>query len=337
MSNIALARLERVYMKKQGTTDASFATGVSLGNSDAVRHIKADAHNEIALLVRRDKTGARTATQGVRGRGFGKWNYEGSLAPSGVNGTTPDFDPIMQSVFGQPAASANGGLQYSFVDTPILTFTMGIFKSISTLNQKIAVGCVVNTATFNIGQDIAEFTAEGECRFVMESDYVSSATSEELAAIGSVQAEPGSPVTHGGIIPGFTGSISIGGASQARIRTATVKIDNGTAVIKDTFGTYIPDSTEGDVRTVTLAFTLYEDDDSSQQALRAATITKTPIDADLTVGTVAGSIVQFQLKNILLASYQSDDSARRFSNSFPESRAYGTSITSRDEIKITIK
>jgi len=196
---------------------------------------------------------------------------------------------------------------------------------------------VVNKAEFKIGEDIAEFTADGECRFVLDDKYFDEATTEEKGGLSSFPAEPGSPVSAGGIIAGFTGIILLGGSEIARIRTATIVIDNGTAVIKDTFGTYIPDDTEGDTRTVTLAATMYEDDTAAQDALRVAAINKEPIDADLTVGTVAGSIVQFQLKNVQLGSYDLDDSARRYSMNIPASRAYGTDITSRDEIKITIK
>ncbi len=331
--SLALSRLERVYVANQ----SNFLTVPSFGNTNAVRHIKANAKNDVALLVRRDKTGSRTATQGVRGRSFGTWSYEGSLAPSGVNGTAPDFDPIFQAIFGKASAAANGGLQYTFQDDPIKTFAMAIYRTPNTLNQKIAYGCAVNEATFNIGQDIAEWTATGECRFVVESDYFSSASTDEKGGLGAFPAEPGSPVTAGSIIAGFTGLINIGGSEIVRIRTATVKINNGAAVIKDTFGKYLPDDVEGDERNVTLSFNMYEDDTAAQQAIRRATITKTPVDADLTVGTVAGSIVQFQLKNVQLASYDSDDSARRFSLTVPDSRAFGTNLTSLDEIKITIK
>ncbi len=334
----ALSRLERVYMALQGAgSDTDFATPASLGNSNYVRHIKATAKNNVAVLLRRDKTGTRTPTVGVKGREYGTWSYEGSLAPSGVNGTQPDFDPLMQSLFGQAAVSAGGGLRYAFVDTPLLAFTMGIYRTPSTLNQHLAVGCLAKTATFKVGEDIAEWTAEGECKFVEESDYFSSATTEELMGLGSFPAEPGAPVSHGGIIAGFTGLISIGGTTITRIRTATIKVETGQMPVKDVFGTYTPVTTEADWRNVTLAFSMYEDDTAGQQAIRKATISKTPVNASITVGTVAGSIVDFELINVQLASYDLDDSAIRYSLSVPESRAFGTDVTSLDELKITIK
>ncbi len=331
--SLALSRLERVYMADQ----SSFDTVPTFGNSNAVRHIKVDISNEIATLVRRDKTGSRSATLGIKGRSFGKWSYEGSLAPSGVAGTAPDFEPLIKAIFGQ-APSVGGGIRtYTFVDDPILTFGLASYRTPSTLNQRIAYGCVVNEATFNVGADIAEWTASGEAKYVIESDYFGDASTEEKGGLSVFPTEPGAPVTNGGIIAGFTGLIVIGGNTQVRIRTAQIKINNGAAVIKDTFGTYLPDDVEGDLRNVTLTFTLYEDDTAAQKAIREATITKTPVDADITVGTVTGSIVEFLLKNVQLAAYTLDDSARRYSLTVPESRAFGTSITSKDEITIKIK
>lgn len=336
--NAILSRLERVYMAVQGAgTQTDFQTVPTFGNSNFCRHIKVTMKNDIATLVRRDKTGSRSATLGVRGRGHGVWTYEGSLAPSGTNGSRADFDPIMQSLFGAAAAAANGGLQYSFVDLPILAFAMASYRQPSTANQRIAYGCLAQKVTFNVGADIAEFSASGEHRFTVESDYFSSATAEELGGMSSFPAEPGSPVSNGGIIAGFTGSFSLGGSNVARIKTATIEVDNAAVPIKDTFGTFIPDDSEGGVRMVTLACTMYEDDTAGQKAIRVAANTKTPLNASIVLGTVPGSKVAFDFVNIQLASYDLDDSALRYSLSIPASRSYGTSNSSRDEIKITLQ
>jgi hypothetical protein len=317
-------------------SDSAFGTIPSFGNTNCVRHIKVDLKNEIATLVRRDKTGSRTATIGVRGRSHGTWSYEGSLAPSGTPGTAPDFEPLLVALYGGAPTVGGTRVYGPFVDQPITTFSLASYRQPSTLNQKIAFGCVPNEITFNLGQDIAEFSASGECKFVLESDYFSSASTDEKGGLGAFPAEPGSPVTHGGIIAGFTGSVLIGGASQTRIRTAQVKINNGADLVKDTFGFYLPTDTEGDIRVVTVSFTLYEDDSAGQEAIRTATITKTPLDVDLTLGTNSGSIFDMFLKNVQLQAYTSDDSARRYSLTIPDSRAFGTSITSRDEVTITI-
>lgn len=345
MSNIIFSRLERVYLNVDPAfaSDGTIAIG-SFGNTNYCRHIKVELDNEIATLVRRDKTGARTATVGVRGRSSAKWSYEGSLAPSGTLGSTADFDPIMQAIFNGPAvsgASPGSGvgtaLVYGpFVDQPNKTFSMASFRQPSSVRQRIGFGLTVDEATFNLGADIAEWTANGTGKFVIDSEYFDSASTDEKGGLGSFPTEPGAPVSHGGIIAGFTGSFRLNGAVVGRIRTAQIKIKNGNVMVKDTFSHYTPDDTMGDTRMVTLQATMYEDDSAGQQALRVASTTKTPVDADITLGTVSGSIVNFYLKNVQLAAFTTDDSSLRYSNTIPESRAFGTNITSRDECTISL-
>lgn len=333
MSNQALSRLERCYMHSEtsfGVPPTSFA------NSDCVRHIKIDVRNNISTLIRRDKTGHRSATLGVKGHGYGTWSYEGSLAPSGTAGTNPDFEPLLVAAMGQAPTLTGGQLVYTFVDTPIPSFSMASYRTPATLNQRVATGCIVKTLMLNFGQDIAEFTVEGDCHNVIESDYFSMSSVEEKCGWTVFPTEPTSPVTNGGIIAGFTGSITIGGNLQVRIRNLQVKLDNQADVIKDTFGFYYPNDTEAGVRLVTVSFSLYEDDSAAEQALRQASISKTPVDIQSVVGTVAGSIVEADLKNVQLASPGDDDSALRYVINWPESRAFGTSITTLDELILKV-
>lgn len=343
-TNTIFSRLERIYL----AVDPAFnndgtLTIPSFTNTSYCRSIKVALDNDVALLIRRDKTGARTATIGVKGREYAKWSYEGSLAPSGTNGQAPDFDPLMQALFNGPSVAGTSpgggttGLVYGpFVDQPNTTFSMASYRQPSTVDQRIGFGLTVAEATFNLGQDIAEWTCNGTGKFVIDSDYLSSASADEAGGLVSFPTEPSSPVSHGGIIAGFTGQFKLNGAVVSRIRTATVKINTQNVMVRDTFGHYTPDDTMGDVRMVTLQFSMYEDDSSGQQALRNASITKTPLDADITVGTFAGSIVNMYLKNIQLASPTRDDSTLRYSLNWPESRAFGTSITSKDEIILTL-
>ncbi|MDR3572199.1 MAG: hypothetical protein P4L81_08535, partial [Candidatus Pacebacteria bacterium] len=152
----------------------------------------------------------------------------------------------------------------------------------------------------------------------------------------SFPTEPSAPVSHGGIIAGFTGAFVMNGSTLTRIRTAQIKVNTGNVMVRDTFGHYTPDDTMGDVRQITLQATLYEDDSAGQEAIRVAAITKTPVDANITLGTFSGSIVNFYLKNIQLQTYTMDDSTLRYSLTIPASRAFGTSISSLDELIVTI-
>lgn len=409
------SRLERFYVQDQTAFDLIPGGNVAgsgtatVGNSNCMRAIKATLTNDVGTLVRRDKTGSRTATVGVKGREFGRFSLEASLAPNGTAGTAPDFEPILKAIFGQApttptgtvsvsgatnatpivlttathslasgdlvnvsgvggntaangvwiinvltattfeligsagnAAYTSGGTvskvcrKYTFLDDPLLQFSLWSFRQPSTLSQRVAFGCAPTEVTFNLGQDVAEFSVSGECKFVLESDYYSTASADEKGGISAMPSEPGSPVTNGGLIAGFTGRAVIGGSTIARIRTATVKINNGAALVKDTFGKSMADEIEADTRSVTVAFSFYDTDDTAIKAIKNAGITKTPVDIILNLGTVTGSIVVLWLKQVQLETGALDDGQRRFVVNIPESRAYGTSVTAKDELVMFI-
>jgi len=411
----SLSRLERVYMQDQA--DFLFIPGgvaagsgsATVANGDAVRHIAVALNPAVETLIRRDKTGSRTATEGVRGRSAGDWSYEGSLAPNGVAGTEPDFAPLLKAVFGAAptvnsgsvsvtaasnatpivitaaghsladgdlvtiasvggttdangtwvvsgvagndfalvgsvgnAAYTSGGtasevnLEYGFVDQPILPFTMYSFRTPSGLAQRCAFGCLPQEINFSLGQDVAEFTSSGRCRFVIDTSYFSSGDVDETGGLATFPTEPVAPVTSGGIIAGFTGRAVIGGVEVARIRTASIKIESGNTVIEDNFGAFLPNETEGAERSVTIAFSLYDSDEAAIDALRVASITKTGVDFILNIGTVVGSIVVLRLKGVQLSSGTYDDSGNRFVLDYADSRAFGSSLTALDELTMWI-
>lgn len=411
----SLSRLERVYMQDQSNFlyipggNAAGSGTATLSAGDAVRHIAVTLDAAVGTLVRRDKTGSRTATAGSRGRSAGDWSFEASLAPNGTPGTVPDFEPLLKSVFGQAstvnsgsnsvtgatnatpivitaaghtladgdlvtisgvggntaangiwvvdnvagndfelvgsagnAAYTSGGtaseanLKYSFVDQPILPFTLWSFRQPSTVTQRCAYGCIPQELTLNLGQDVAEFSASGRCRFVTDTAYFSSGDVDETGGLSAFPSEPASPVTNGGIIAGFTGRAVLGGSNIARIRQATVKCSNGGAVVTDNFGSYLPDETEGAERNVTVAFSLYDSDEAAVDAIKVASITKTGVEFIFNIGTVVGSTVVVRLKGVQIESPRHDDSGNKFVLDYPESRAFGSSLTSLDELTMWI-
>src|SRR5574343_166279 len=407
---VSQSRLERVYMQEESAYAVipNSSGTATLAGTDACRHIKCDLNNDIATLVRRDKTGTRSATVGVRGRGFGRWSLEASLAPSGTPGTPPDIAPLLKSVFGQDPTvnsgtvsisgatnatpivittgsahglsdgdlivitgvtgntAANGAwivtsasgstatlvgsagngayvsggtvskanVKYTFYDDAAPTFSLWRFRRPSTLSQEVSGGCIVSDITINLGQDIAEFTANGESKFVLQSQYFSSATDEEKMGLTAFPSEPGSPTTAGSAVPGFYGSFVSNAVTLARIRTAQLKVNNGAASTKDTFGTSLPDDVEFDERNVTLGFGCYDTDDASVFALKNAGITKTPLDFILQIGTTPGSIVVAYMRQVQVMAPQLNDNQRRFAFDVADSRAFGTSTTALNEVTL---
>jgi len=150
------------------------------------------------------------------------------------------------------------------------------------------------------------------------------------------QLEPAAPVTNGQPTVGFTGTATFDGNVIAEIQTATLRIRTGSAVALDTFGSYYPVLAEGEVRSVGLAFTIYDNDGNGLKNLKQKAITQTPISVTLQLGTIAGNIWTFLCSNVQVAQPSYDDSRNRYMVSFPESMLHASSITSRDELGLTI-
>lgn len=334
----ALSRNERIYLQKETAFGVIPNTGgtASLTGANCCRHIKASLTPDVALLVRQDKTGSRTPTAGVAGRKSGRWSVEMSLAANGAAGVVPDCDPILEALFGQAATiSAGVSVTYNLADA-IKSFTLWRFRTPAAVMQQAAFGCVVNEAVFNLGQDIATCQFSGESVWVPDSVNFATTDTAGKGGLTAFPAEPGSPVTNGGIIAGFTGQATFDGNVLANIRSSTLRIVTGNAIVRDTFGKYYGDSAEGDLRNVALSFSLYDDDQSGTTNLYQKAVSKTPIDVTIQIGTVAANKWTFSLKGIQLAVPNLDDGQRRWSATFGDSQASGSSITALDEVSLVI-
>ncbi|MFN3323417.1 MAG: phage tail tube protein [Bryobacteraceae bacterium] len=335
---VSFSRNERIYLQKEAAFGVIPNTGgtASVSGSNCCRHIKASLMPDVALLVRPDKTGSRTATAGVAGRKTGRWSVEMSLAASGAAGVVPDCDPILAALFGADATvNAGVSVNYALADV-IKSFTFWRFRTPAAVMQQVAFGCVVNEATFNLGQDIAQWSASGECIWVPDSVNFASTDTEGKGGLTAFPVEPANPVTNGGIIAGFTGQATFDGNVLANIRTATLKIVTGNAIVKDTFGAYYGTSAEGDLRNVSLSFGVYDDDAAETTNLYQKAISKTPINITLQIGTVTGNKWTFTVNGVQLAVPSLDDGQRRWSATFGDSQASGSSVTALDEVALTI-
>jgi len=326
MSNFSLARNERLYL----TQESTYGTAVAPGNSNYCRHIKLGLNNKVALLNRRDKTGTRSVMRGIRGRAEAKWSTEMSLVTSG-SGANPDATVLFNMLFGAAPTSRAWSLSDS-----IITGNIWSYRTPSTLDQRVGLGAVLQTATFTLGQDVAEWTAEGECMYVLGSNFYSAADATQKGGLGSFPAEPGAPVSAGDIIAGFTGSIVVDGVTLAEIHTATIKVNTGNALVKDTFGSYYATRAEGDERNITFGFTLDDNDSVGHETLKEVADSKTAIDAVVTVGTVTDNMFTFTVKNIQLESPDLDDNQRLFRATYGDSRAHATSLSLKDEFAMAI-
>ena len=353
--SFALSRLQRnacVLESTYGTVPGTFPTATSY-----YRFIRCQLNNNPALIQRPDKTGDRSGTAGTAGRKFCQFAIEMGLSASGTAGTAPHVDPYLEAIMGQASTGAsisyvdvNGspqshaGLQYTLSDS-IPSLTIGDFRGVTAsgaFSDRIAHGCVLSEATFNLGQDAATWSVQGDGQWALERDQFGAATTTEKGGLGAFPSEPGSPdATDGGLTIGFTGQMKVDGNVMASIRTATVRVATANETVKDTFGTFYPTDVIGGERFVTIAMSLYDEDISSTQGtyvnnIRALANSKTPFDITMQVGTVLGNIWIFDLKNVQLGPLNVNESGLRFAIDIGDSRATETAIGDKDELVISL-
>ena len=319
----ALSRNEQVFLQAQPTygtiPNASGVATVAVANYCPI--VKVNPQVKIDVLQSLWKTGTRDQVPPVRGRSYGTWSLDTHLTSAGA-GVVPPLDPLLVALFGQSATIvASTSAKYSLNDA-IDQFCLWSFRTPSTVQQRVAHGCVVQKAQFKIGQNIADFSASGEATWVLDSDSFSTANTTEKAGLTAYPAQP-------------TGTISAGGNVLANLRSLTIDIDTGNMPIHDTFGTYYPNTTEGDWRRVMLSFDLYEADDTATKALYAASLSFGGLVIDATVGTVTGNTHNLHCPNVQIHNPELSEE-RRYTRSFKDCEAYPSTLGALDKIAYTI-
>jgi hypothetical protein len=337
--NYSMNRLQRAYLVEQTDpqiiNNSSGAASVTASNTCV--YTKLTLNPIINQIVRPDITGSRDLLQSMKGRQSGTWGMDMSLAGNGAAGVVPDCDPILQSLFGQ-AATISAGVSCTYALTDAVTaFSLYRFRTPAGLTNHIGGGSVVSECTFTLGPDIATLSAQGTSLWVLDSDNFSNFTTAAKMGLTSFPTEPGSPVSHGLAVIGFTGAITMDSGAVLRLKTATIKTSTGNRLIDDTFGSFTSTGVVGDERKTTVAFTLDDTDEAAIQNLKAKAFSQAAINMVLQVGTIAGNTWTWTLKNVQLQEpTYAEGNKSVFHLAFGESTAHGTSLTSLDSVSLVI-
>lgn len=301
-----------------------------------------------------------SGAHGIASGAFEVVTVSGHTTNTNANGVWLAYAPstttlrLIGSVGNGGGAGASGTLSrvkvsYTFVDA-ITHFSLWSFRTASSLDQRVGNTCVVTEATFNFNQDVATWSASGDCFWVLRSKDFSSSDVYQKGGLTAFPDEPSTPVTSGSIIPGFTGrfvagqsvasstadAYSTGALALTTIRNATVRVQTNNLHVRDTFGSYYSTLTEGDVRNITLSFNIYDDDSTEVNALKTYGDNKTPVDFVINLGTGVGNIWVFWMKNVFLAAHVLGDGQLRFDASYADSRATTTTLAVRDEFSLHV-
>jgi hypothetical protein len=328
----SLNRNQRVYL----AIESSFGVAATVTGSNNCLITKAVFKPHVDVLVSQSKTGTRTVFPGVPGRHSGTFSIEMELRPNGAPGVKPDMDPLLQALFGQAGVVAAGvSVTYSLNDA-ILSFTAYNYRTPSTVSQQVAVGCIVQRATFKLGENIATCTFSGVALFVPDTFIFSTLDAGGKGGLSSIAAEPGSPTSNGPIVAGFTGSAVLDSNTFLNIRTMDVDINLNSDIPLDVFGSYYGGTPEADARDIGLTISTYDDDTTGTQDLYTKALTKAGITAVATIGTVAGSIAAFTVKGLQLETPDITEGTRKWQANIARSRATGSSLSAKDEVGLVL-
>jgi hypothetical protein len=333
----AQSNQQRGYVQREssfGIIPNSTGTA-TVGNNDAFRFISLATDAVRTTIDRPDKTGSLSRTVGSAGRRSGNWSTRFSLAGSGTAGTAPDVNDFLEALFGKAkTVVADTSVGYT-LDTNIYSLSIFNYRTPSTVTQQIAHGGLVDRAVFTLGEDVAQCEMSGPCQWVLDDDEFSTADSTAKGGLTSFPSEPASPATLGDMAIGFTGSVVMDGDTYGTLRRVTITVTKEAQLDLDVYNNYYAPSGSFGTLAVNIEGSIYDDDSSDLSALKVKAKNGTPVDMVYTVGTVAGNIWAFTLKNVILEPFTYDDGARRYAANI-RGRAHATSLTSKDEIALLL-
>jgi hypothetical protein len=335
MPNYSLNRNRRMYLHEQ-TTPLTVPTAVT---ADYCLFTKLTLDPISAAIKDPSITGSRGELKGVPGRKSGTWAIDGALHGSGAAGTAPQAHVLLKAALGHEASVAMTSTTYTLVDD-ITSFALFNYRTDPSggtgLTQQIGMGCVVSDITFNVGQDVHSFAANGRCIYVIDSDNFATDDSTWLGGLMSFPAEPTAPTSlPQAVTVGFTGSITTDSNSIIELKTATIKLTTGNDIVDDTFSTYIGSGVQGNTRMIDVSLTLDDSDDSAIADLKTKARTFSPIDIVIQCGTITGSIFTYTLKQVQMVEPKFTDGPKgRVRVDFGASGAHGTTLAGLDAFKI---
>ncbi len=229
-----------------------------------------------------------------------------------------------------PASGASMGISATYgLDTELNSVTILDCWSPTSAVQRFMYGVAIDQLQLQVNSDFYEFQFAGAACDVVDT------TSFEPGQ-GGLTAFPAEPSSSGfeySIVPGHLGEVWLGSAPNQffTLTSATVTLDNDLVLRDKEFGAALARGISPGTRTVSVNFSLYQQDDSQTQALYQAARQQAPTSVMLQMGQQAGQLTGVYLKSVMLQTPEFDDSQTRQQWTFKSCRAQGVTD---DEISI---
>ena len=209
----------------------------------------------------------------------------------------------------QPADVLNSVTIFDYWDPP-------------TAVQRMIPGAAVNKFTLKVNGDFHEFNFSGPAQDVVDSSSFQTAQS----GLAAFPAEPAIATFNSSVIPGHLGQVWLG-TIPSRFYTLTaaeITFENNVDLRADEFGSILPSSISPGLRSITVDFSLYQQDDDATQSLYQAARQRSPISVMIQLGQQQGELFGIYMKSVIPEVPQFDDTEKRQQWQFQNCRAQGS-------------
>lgn len=241
-----------------------------------------------------------------------------------VSAIVDNFTVQLQAPFTvpPPTSSATGPTAVYQPAEVLNSVTIYDYWSPGTAVQRILSGAALDKLTLKVNGDFHEFDFSGQAQDVVDSSSFESSQ----AGLTAFPAEPTVAPINYSIIPGHLGQVWLGSVPNRffTLTAAQITLDNNIDLREREFGTLLPSAISPGLRSVTLDFSLYQQDNTATQALYQAARQKSPISVMIQLGQQQGQLFGMYMTSVIPQVPEFSDTETRQQWQFQNCRAQGS-------------
>jgi hypothetical protein len=334
MANDVFDRYQRCYPLIQ----SAFDTVIAPVNADCCLISSLTTEAKQAEITRPDKTGSLDRIMAQAGRRIGSFTASLSMAGNGTAGTAPDCKNFLQGIFGAAGVVvASTSVTWSLADALYYLAIYNYVTNLANATSMVAFNSLVQKMEATFGGDVPMLTFSGESGWVYDNDQAADGTTPAAAkgSLATWPAEPSSPVVNGTHPPGFKVNATIDGNAFTNILSGKVALSVMRELLKIGNAEFPGAGAVGD-RDVVLDWSMADNDSAALRTLKQKAVSRTPVSAVFTVGSVAGNRWVHTVNNFIVPKPTYGTNGTRRTVNFSGAVAYPSAINARDQYTLAI-
>jgi hypothetical protein len=221
-----------------------------------------------------------------------------------------------------PLNSSTGSTAVYKPATDLRSVTFFDYWSPGTSVQRVIAGAAIDQLTIKVNADFHEFDFAGQARDILDS----SSFENGQCGLSAFPPEPSVESFNYSIIPGHLGQVWLGNTPNRfyTLTKAEFNVQNNLELRAREFGADLPVAISPGQRSVTLDFSVYQQDDLGTQALYQAARQRSPVSVMIQLGQQQGQLFGVYMKSVVPEVPEFDDTEQRQQWQFQSCRAQGS-------------